>query len=188
MLKHMATELMAKHGRRPAVFVADLCRESDVAELCEFMKNEPNLSLLVNNAGFGVRGALWYCDLATLNRLHAVHTTSVLQLCYAALPQMIYRKSGAIINVASVGAILHRPGNAAYGAAKRWIISFTEGLHLDLRRAGSEVIVQAFCPGYTYSGFHDALGTTRKALAPKLLWHKPAYVVKQSLRALRQKN
>jgi short-subunit dehydrogenase len=72
----------------------------------------------------------------------------------------------------------------SYGASKSWIISFTEGIWMELRGMGSPVRVQALCPGFTYSEFHDVAGLDRSRLAPKAWWCSAEQVVKESLAGL----
>ena len=94
---------------------------------------------------------------------------------------MTAKNSGAVLNVASVAAFVHAPSGSSYGATKSWMTAFTEGLHLELKSAGSAVQVQALCPGYTYSEFHDPMKVDRSTLAPSWLWLQPEFVVDQSL-------
>ncbi len=74
---------------------------------------------------------------------------------------------------------------SAIAPPKTWMNSFTEGLDLELRGAGSPVRVQALCPGFTITEFHDAMGASRQGI-PAWLWMKAADVVDASLRGLRQ--
>jgi len=78
-------------------------------------------------------------------------------------------------------------GGVSYGATKTWMAIFTEGLHLDLKSANSNIAVQALCPGFTYSEFHDAMGTGRAGQAPKSFWLTAEEVVEASLDGLRRK-
>jgi short-subunit dehydrogenase len=71
----------------------------------------------------------------------------------------------------------------SYCATKAWINAFTEGLYLELKGAGSRVGVQALCPGFTYTEFHDVMGADRAAVA-KWLWMRADDVVEASLEAL----
>jgi short-subunit dehydrogenase len=93
------------------------------------------------------------------------------------------RRRGGVINVSSVAAFGQSPGNISYCATKAWMNSFTEGLDLELRGAGSPVRVQALCPGFTITGFHDAMGMSREGI-PGWLWMSAEEVVDASLRGL----
>jgi hypothetical protein len=88
-----------------------------------------------------------------------------------------------VINVSSVAAFAHSAGNVSYCSTKAWMNSFSEGLDIELRSVGSPVQVQALCPGFTVTEFHDTLGIDRK-LIPGWLWMKADDVVEESLRAL----
>jgi len=89
-----------------------------------------------------------------------------------------------IINVASVAAFFSRAGSVSYGSTKAWMTSFTESLAMDLKAAGSPIRVQALCPGYTYSEFHDTMGIDRTKLAGSALWMTAESVVDASLAGL----
>lgn len=183
-LQSLADELHARHASNVTVMAADLTDAADLTAVADRIAAEPQLELLINNAGFGFRGAFWEADLATLERMHRLHVMAVVKLSHAALRGMVRRNRGALVNVASVAAFGTRAGSASYSASKSWLAAFTEGLYLDLRHAGSAVKVQALCPGFTYSGFHDVLGEDRSRLAPPSLWTTAEEVVTASLRAL----
>jgi short-subunit dehydrogenase len=184
LLAALAQELRAAHGTDVTTLTADLADPADVARLARRIADEPKLGLLINNAGFGHRDAFWEADLGTLEAMHRLHVMAVLRLTHAALAVLVREDRGAVINVASVASFGQRAGSASYGATKSWLATLTEGIHLDLMRAGSATRVQALCPGFTYSGFHDVIGEDRTELAPRSLWLTAEAVVAASLRAL----
>jgi uncharacterized protein len=143
--------------------------------------------MLINNAGFGSEGRFWEATLELQVRMLRLHIIATMRLSYAALGNMVPQGSGVVINVASVSAWMRRPGFIAYAASKSWIAAFTEGLYLDLRQAGSNVVVQALCPGLVYTEFHDRMGLDRKRLGSATLWQTPQKVVSASLEGLRRK-
>jgi short-subunit dehydrogenase len=100
---------------------------------------------------------------------------------------MVPRDVGGVINVASVSAFVRQPGGTSYAATKSWMTVFTEGLYLELKSLGSRIAVQALCPGYTYSEFHDKLGVKRDKQAPSTFWMTAEQVVDASLRGLHQR-
>jgi short-subunit dehydrogenase len=183
-LDELARELSAQHGTAVTVLAADLTDEVQLQLVADRLSSEPNLGMFVNNAGFGNRGLFWETDLDAIDRMHRLHITASLKLIHAALGVMVKQNRGALINVASVASFAQRAGNASYGASKSWLATFSEGLYLDLKKANSAVTVQALCPGYTYSGFHDLLGEDRNRLASPSLWLTPEAVVDCSLAAL----
>jgi len=97
---------------------------------------------------------------------------------------MVGRNVGGIINVASIAAFVRRPGSASYSSTKAWLMAFTESIYLDLKSIQSEVKMQALCPGFTKTEFHNTIGTDRHRLAPFSLFLRTEYVVEESLRGL----
>ncbi len=87
--------------------------------------------------------------------------------------------------MASVAGFIQAPSNVSYCATKAWMISFTEGLWMELKSTGSPVVVQALCPGYTYSEFHDVMQADRNEMGPAW-WMRADFVVGESLRGLRE--
>jgi short-subunit dehydrogenase len=162
---------------------ADLTDEADLKRVEDRIGAADNLELLVNNAGFGTHGRFWEADLEGQDRMHRLHIVATMRLSHAALRGMVARGRGGLINVSSVAGFVQSPGSTSYGATKRWINAFTEGLYLELKSAGSPVKVQALCPGFTYSEFHDVAGVDRNLIA-KSLWMRAEDVVEASLRGL----
>jgi len=112
-----------------------------------------------------------------------VHILASVRLCHAALPNMIERGTGAIINVSSLSAYLFSPTSTVYSASKMFLNTFTQALQVELKKSG--VRVMSMCPGFTHTGFHDASGHNKREI-PKFLWMKADKVVNQSLKALRR--
>ena len=145
-LQELAAELRSVHQTRIEITVADLANPADVAVLAERLAKEPSLGMLVNNAGFGTKGRFWEATLASQEDMHQVHVMATMRLTHAALGNMVPRNQGAVINVASVAGFVRGPGAVSYCATKSWINIFTEGLYVELKGMGSEVVVQALCP------------------------------------------
>ena len=186
-MERLAAELAATSGGAVNVMAADLAARGGMEAVAERVAAEPNLALLVNNAGFGNRGHFWEAEFEESDRMHSLHVTATLRLCHAALRNMVPRNAGAIINVASVAAFVRRAGSSSYSATKSWMAVFTEGLFLELKNANSAVTVQALCPGFTYSEFHDIMKVDRASMAPKSFWLKAEDVVDASLKGLRKR-
>jgi hypothetical protein len=181
-LRQLSAELRDRHGAAAEVISADLASDADLRRVEQrIVALEPDL--LVNNAGFGTRGLFFETDLERQEEMHRVHVIAILRLTHAALRGMVARERGAVINVSSVAAFLQGPGNISYCATKAWINSFTEGLRLELKNRGSPVRVQALCPGFTFSEFHDVVGVDRKQI-PARMWMSAEAVVEESLAAL----
>ena len=144
---------------------------------------EPRLDFLVNNAGFGSRGLFWEADAAQQDRMHRLHVLATMRLTRAALPRMVERDRGAIINVSSVAGFSPILGGISYSSTKAWMNNFTEGLDLELSSINSHVRVQALCPGFTRTGFHDAAKMDMSGVNESL-WMTPDEVVSASLDGL----
>lgn len=186
-LEQLASELATQYGTAVEILSADLTKPDDVDRVAERLADDQRLALLVNNAGFGLRGYFWEAPLEPQEAMHQLHILAPLRLTHAALQGMVGRDLGAVINVASVAAFIRRPGSASYAATKTWMTTFTEAIHGELRSRGSNVVVQALCPGYTYSEFHDKMGADRMALAGGSLWYSAEFVVDASLDGLRRR-
>jgi short-subunit dehydrogenase len=186
-LEELASELEQAHDCRVEVLQADLSEESDLEKVAQRLAGEERLVLLINNAGFGTKGRFWEAPLEGQERMHKLHVMATVRLCHAALRGMTARDFGAVINVASVSAFVRSPGSVSYSATKAWMTAFTEGLYLELRGIGSGVVVQALCPGFTYSEFHDTMAVSRQALAGRNFWMTAEAVVEASLNGLRRR-
>jgi short-subunit dehydrogenase len=183
-LDALARELAQLHGVKAEIVTADLTLDADLERVADRLRQASNLDLLVNNAGFGVGGTFVKAPVAGQEGMHRLHILATLRLTHAALGNMVARRAGAVINVSSVAGFLTSPGAVGYGASKCWINAFTEGIWLELRGMGSPVRVQALCPGFTYSEFHDVAGMDRSKLAPKGWWCSAGQVVTESLAGL----
>jgi short-subunit dehydrogenase len=175
--------LAAELGPSTEIMQADLTNPAQLKLVEARAAAEPRLDLLVNNAGFGIPGRFWETDVEMQTEMHLLHILAIMRLSHAALDAMVARNRGAIVNVSSVAGFVHSPGSVTYSASKCWINGFTEGLDMELKSMGSAVRVQALCPGYTYSEFHDVAGIDRKTI-PAALWTTAEDVVAASLAGL----
>ncbi|HLY18119.1 MAG TPA: SDR family oxidoreductase [Bryobacteraceae bacterium] len=165
------------------VLPADLTRDTDLKAVEERIAAAPNLEFLVNNAGFGIAGRFFSVPLDGQDQMHRLHVLAPMRLMHAALEGMVPRRRGSIINVSSVSGFGQNPGSVSYSATKTWMTSFTEGLYMELKSIGSPVRVQALCPGFTLSEFHDTMHFDRKQI-PAWMWMSADEVVAASLRGL----
>lgn len=175
-------------SRSAGTLQADLSTGEGIEAAERLITECSELAMLVNNAGFGTLGRFWEASLAGQEKMHRLHVLATVRLTHAALRVMTLRNgagpAGKIINVSSVAGFGQSPGKVSYCATKAWMNSFTEGLALELRAAGSPVRVQALCPGYTRTGFHRTMGMKRETI-PGWLWLDAEEVVEQSLRSNR---
>jgi uncharacterized protein len=155
-LKQVAEELRAQHGLEIKIIAKDLSLPNAPQEIFDALRDTP-ISVLVNNAGFGWRGAFAECDLQrqALDMMH-VNMDSLVALTRLFAPLMLARKQGRILNVASTAAFQPGPFANIYFATKAFVLSFSSALAEEL--AGTGVTVTALCPGTTRTEFFERAG------------------------------
>src|SRR5688500_6212870 len=179
-LRALATELREARGTNVEVLRADLTNDGDVSAVVDRIDRGP-LDVLVNNAGFGTRGSLARTSRDGQEAMLRVHVLAMHRLTQAAVQLMVPAGHGSIINVASVASWLISPGNVNYNSTKAWQRVYSEGLALELH--GKGVYVQALCPGYTHTEFHQRGGMNKKSV-PGWWWMNAESVVSESLDAM----
>lgn len=155
-LQQVADELRAKHGVETKILAKDLSLPDSPQEIAAALRDTP-ISALVNNAGFGWRGAFAEGDLQSnaLDMMH-VNMDSLVALTRLFLPQMLSRRSGKILNVASTAAFQPGPHTNIYFATKAFVFSFSVALAEEL--SGTGVSVTTLCPGTTRTEFFERAG------------------------------
>ncbi|MDT5001565.1 MAG: uncharacterized protein QOK12_3670 [Mycobacterium sp.] len=179
-------ELAESLGAAADVLAADLSKPAERAALPERV-TELGLvvDVLVNNAGLSTMGPIAESDPAAELNLIEVDVAAVADLCSRFVPGMVSRGRGAVLNVASVGAFGPLPGQAAYGAAKAFVLSYTQSLGQELR--GTGVIAATLCPGPVKTGFGEAAGVSdedAEAALPKAMWIDPDEVARAAVDGL----
>lgn len=120
------------------------------------------VDILVNNAGFGSHGNFWQNDRKGELAMIQVNITSLVHLTHLFLPEMVERRSGRILNVASTAAFQGGPLMAVYYASKAFVLHFSEAIDAELR--GTGVTVTALCPGPTATEFQKRAGVENSRL------------------------
>ncbi|WP_295788244.1 SDR family oxidoreductase [uncultured Microbacterium sp.] len=175
-LEAVASDITARHGRDIEVLVADLL-DPDALAAVE-ARVATGVDVLVNNAGFGLDLAFERNDVEAEVRHLRLHVEATMRLVHAALPAMLERGSGRIVNVASVAGFVPR---GTYGAAKGWLISFSRWANVAYRPRG--VTVTAVCPGFVHTNFHERLGLPPgQEGVPDRMWLDAVTVVREGLR------
>ncbi|MDI9976160.1 SDR family oxidoreductase [Rhodococcus sp. IEGM 1307] len=174
-LQALADEMKALFDTESEILPADLATASGREEVAQRLGK--GVEVLVNNAGFGTSGEFWTATPELLQSQLDVNVTAVMQLTRAALPTMIASANGTVINVASVAGLLSGRGST-YSASKAYVISFSEGLANGL--GGTGVRIQALCPGFIRTEFHERAGIEMSSI-PKPMWLSVDQVVAASL-------
>ncbi len=163
------------------MIVADLSNRADLARVEERLRDRDQpVEILVNNAGFGVPQRFVGGDLEAEQQMLDVLVTAVMRLTHAAVPGMVDRGTGAIINVSSVASWIT---GGTYSASKSWVTVFSESLSIEL--AGTGVHVVAVCPGFTHTEFHQRAGMQMQSL-PEWMWLDAQDVVDTALSDVRR--
>lgn len=184
-LESLADELRARHQVAVRVEAADLADQDAPARLADTLARDGvAVDVLVNNAGYGLAGAFLANSWVDHQRFLQVMLVAVCDLTYRLLPDMVERGWGRVINVSSVAALVPSPaGHTMYGASKAFLVRFSEALGAENRARG--VHVTAVCPGFTYTEFHDVLGTRQMMGGiPRLMWLDAADVAREGYDAV----
>jgi uncharacterized protein len=175
-LDEIAGQLRTAHGVHVEILPADLAVSAERALVEQRLADaSAPVDMLVNNAGTTVRDLFDEASLDALQEELDVNVTSVLRLTRAALPGMIERGRGSVINVSSFAGYLS-PAGWAYAAAKAWVLSFTDTIAASLQGTGVRAI--ALAVGSVRTGYHERNGLPT---GKSLLWLEPDAVVDRCL-------
>ncbi len=156
-LQALSGELARTHGIQARVLAADLADSAAPARIFETLAQQgAHLDVLVNNAGFGARGAYAEIDFEVESRMIQVNIMALSHLTRLFLPGMLARRSGKILNVASTAAYVPGPYMAVYYASKAFVLSFSEAIAEEVKNSG--VTVTALIPGPTGTNFAVTAG------------------------------
>jgi hypothetical protein len=156
-LEELSRELSAKHKIKTSVFAADLADATAPEKIYAFTREQGiSIELLINNAGFGAYGELPSVEVRRLLDMVQVNCAAVVHLTRLYLPQMVARRSGDILILASTAAFQAVPYISTYAATKAFDLLFAEGLAEEMKQYGIRVC--ALCPGSTESEFHVVAG------------------------------
>jgi short-subunit dehydrogenase len=181
-LDQLAADLAGQHAVEVVTLPADLATETGCAAVEARLRAAP-VDLLVNNAGVSLNRSFLKSSVDLEENLLRLNVHAVMRLTLAALPGMVERGRGDVINVSSVsgfGAVM--PGST-YPASKAWVINFSESVAQSVRRYGVRVL--ALCPGYTRTEFHQRAGINMSG-TPRWMWLEADAVARDGLRDLRK--
>jgi uncharacterized protein len=180
-LESLASELTATYGVKATALPADLTTEGGVSLVEQAIVATEDLAMLVNNAGVGIAGPFARGDINRHLNMIQLHVQAVVRLTRAALPGMLARRRGAVVNVSSLMAYYPLYGSSTYAGTKCYLRAFTEALHQELVNTGLRA--QSLCPGFVRTELQGVADIASLNI-PDLLWMTPEAVVDGSLRDL----
>jgi short-subunit dehydrogenase len=163
-LSALARKLAGETGRTVKAVGADLTTEHGVESVEHILRADPSITLLVNNAGVGSVTPLLASDVQKMDEMIRLNVTALTRLTYAAVPGLVQRGGGTVINIASVVAIAPERLNGVYGGTKAFVLAFSQSLDHELR--DKNIRVQAVLPGATATDFWDIAGKPVHELPP----------------------
>jgi len=171
-LKTYSEEFKKNHDTKSTIILKDLSSVTSAEEIFHQLKHEKiSVDVLVNNAGFGTFGKFLETDLKKELSMMQVNMITLTLLTKLLLPEMIQKKSGKILNVASTAAFFPGPLMAVYYATKAFVYSFSQAIRQELKNTGVSVTV--LCPGPTRTGFEKGADLQASKLFKHALMDAP---------------
>ncbi len=155
-LNAAAERLHAETGVRVTPLPADLNDKAALAKVEAVLREDPKITMLVNNAGVGSVASILQADVDKMEAMIDLNITALTRLTYAAAPAFAARGRGTIVNISSVVGIAVESLNGVYSASKSYVLSFGHSLQKDLAEKG--VRIQTVLPGATATEFWDVAG------------------------------
>lgn len=153
-LNAIKDNLEAAYNQQVFIYVKDLSEKNAAQDIFRFtQQHRIVVDVLVNNSGFGDFGEFSASDLKKQTEMVQVNVSALMQMCHLFMQQMISRKHGKILNIASIAAFQAGPLMSVYYATKAFVLSFSEALSAELKNSG--VTVTALCPGPTVTNFEQ---------------------------------
>jgi uncharacterized protein len=163
ILDALGRELEEKHKIKVYIIGKDLSLPGSAKEIYDELKlNNISVDYLINNAGSGDYGFFADSDWNRQEQMINLNVTSLVHLTWLFLPEMINRKNGRILNLASTASFQPGPTMSVYFASKAFVLSFSEAINNEVREHG--ISATALCPGPTLSGFQAAASLRDKKL------------------------
>lgn len=157
LLEELGRELDTRHGTRTVILTGDLADRSFPRQVFDAVHERGlQIQLLVNNAGIGHVGTIQEADITRMLQIVDLNVRALTELTYLFLPEMLMRREGAIVNLASVAAFQPVAYMPVYAASKAFALHFSEALWAETRDRG--VTVMGLCPGTTQTEFFERAG------------------------------
>ncbi len=156
-LEQQAQAIAHSTGRLVETLAADLINPSDLHKVEQLLRNDPRVTVLVNNAGVGATAPLLDSTMADMSQMITLNVEVLTRLTYAIVPAFVARGAGTIINIASIVAVSPETLNGVYGGTKAFVLAFSQSLRHELADKG--IRVQVVLPGAISTNFWNLAGT-----------------------------
>lgn len=166
-LDELAERLRRETGRSIETVVSDLASSGSLRDVERLLHTRSDISMLVNNAGLGGVAPLLESDADAMETIIDLNVRAVTRLTYAAVPGLVTRGRGTIINISSIVALYPELLNGVYGASKAFVLALTQSLHHELADKG--IRVQAVLPGATATEFWNIAGLPHENLPQEMV-------------------
>lgn len=166
-LEQLASAIAKNTGQKVETLAADLINPNDLQKIEQRLRDDPRVTLLVNNAGVGATAPLLNSDIADMSKMIALNVEVLTRLTYAVVPALVARGSGTIINIASIVAISPETLNGVYGGTKAFVLAFSQSLRHELDDIG--IRIQVVLPGATSTNFWNLAGTPVEYLPQEIV-------------------
>lgn len=183
-LRALEKEIKQEYGQMAYVLTADLSDPASPQQIFDWCEQQQlAVDALINNAGYALHsdflGSDWEIHRASIQ----VMNLSLVHLCHLFAPAMKQSGYGRIVNLASIAAWSPQLKGNLYGAMKSFVLDFSQALDLELHPSG--VHCTAVCPGFTFSEFHDVMGTRSSvSKLPRFLWMTAEEVAQEGFDAV----
>ncbi|WHP05876.1 MULTISPECIES: SDR family NAD(P)-dependent oxidoreductase [Acinetobacter] len=165
-LNQIAQKIQQQYGVQVEVMAVDLSKNEDVISIENRLKSDPQINLLVNNAGISVSGQFLEQDLEQIEKLISLNISALVRLSHAILQRLIPQNTGAIINLGSVVGLAPEFGLTVYGASKSFVEFFSQSLSLELKE--TNVYIQAVLPSATKTAIWERSGADISQMPPMM--------------------
>ena len=166
-LQQLAAEIAGRTGRKVEVLAADLGAPADLARVERVLRDDPRITVLVNNAGVAAVTPLLNANVDDMSRMIALNVDALMRLTYAVVPAFVRRGLGTIINIASIVAVAPELLNGVYGGSKAFVLAFSQSLRKELADKG--VRVQVVLPGATATDLWSIAGRPVEQLPKEIV-------------------
>ncbi|MBN2444007.1 MAG: SDR family NAD(P)-dependent oxidoreductase [Spirochaetales bacterium] len=184
VIEKVARDIRETYKTEVTVVIADFLKQPDITEFIRVVKKTGNIEFLINNAGFGHAEEFFEDTYPHQKTMIDVHVNATTEITHAVVPELRKNGKGFIINVSSMAPMLSSPSSPLYSATKGYINIFSEALFMLLKP--DHIKVQALCPGFTRTDFHEKIGMTREQCKNVgiIRWMRPEKVVRISLKSI----